>query len=99
MFQNHDNMFAVHFLIFSGTFRKYHMQCFMNTFWYPGFLPGFQSGFLDNMKPGKSGYQIFSHTSTHSFALKCANMIGIFIVAFQKVKTHYLSPFWPIVSW
>ena len=60
-FENHDNMFAVHFSIFSGTFWKYHMQCFINTYWYslvPGFtrvkpgLPGFQSGFLNNMKPG-----------------------------------------------
>ena len=32
-FQNHDNMFAVHFSIFSGTFWKYHMQCFINTYW------------------------------------------------------------------
>jgi len=26
-------------------------------------------------------------------------MIGIFIVAFQKVKTYYICAFWPIVSW
>ena len=36
--------------------------------------------------------KLFTQTSAQLFALKCAYMIGIFIVTFQKVKTHYFCP-------